>query len=40
MRIPVASLWARLMHSSLIFLPGGVNHETLEMCRYMFTDLQ
>jgi glycosyltransferase involved in cell wall biosynthesis len=38
-RIPLASLWARLLNPPLLFLPNGVKRQNLEICRYMFTDL-
>jgi len=39
-RVPFSSLWARAMTPSLLFLPDNVQYQTLEICRYMFTDMQ
>jgi glycosyltransferase involved in cell wall biosynthesis len=39
-RIPFASWWARLMTTSMFVLPEKVKWQDLEICRYMFTDLQ
>ncbi|EDY19395.1 glycosyl transferase family 2 [Chthoniobacter flavus Ellin428] len=39
-RVPFASWWARSMTSPLLSLPRGVDYATLEICRYMLTDIQ
>jgi glycosyltransferase involved in cell wall biosynthesis len=39
-RIPFASFWTRLVSPPLLFLTDGVKWRNLEICRYMFSDLQ
>ncbi len=38
-RVPFSSFWARLITPPLLFLPRGVQYQTLEICRYMLTDM-